>query len=292
MKFSRTSLILFSVVGVLLVATFTGVYFTGSATEDTSDAADETQQAIPEISVWGKIWGWIKDLVTSEPADEGTEADELDYTLGVSEAALGQAPVTPAQTTPEQTPVIPEQVPPAPELPEEDPEGPELPEEEPEQPELPEPEGECQSNSDCQASHICYNSQYCAMTPDGVECGEQEGDLQCHKTCTQYSDCTIISEVCRNTEITHGSAIQILRFCAPTGVTTLCAAEQNEQACKANPNCYPDYAPGLVYQGCLWINEIKSEPCGLSNDPVCANGNCELFDAGTPAKGGRCLGNI
>jgi len=48
----------------------------------------------------------------------------------------------------------------------------------------------CLSDSDCPDDYSCYNSRQCKKNAQGITaCGNQTGDLLCHKNCSAKTDC-------------------------------------------------------------------------------------------------------
>lgn len=59
----------------------------------------------------------------------------------------------------------------------------------------------CLSDSDCPDDYSCFNSRKCTKNNQGItECGNQEGDLLCHKNCSSQKDC-IEAELCQSVTI-------------------------------------------------------------------------------------------
>ena len=73
---------------------------------------------------------------------------------------------------------------------------------------------ECYSNEDCSLNEICYNSQICSMTPEGVvSCGQQFGDLKCHKECEIDNDCPQEMPNCAEVTMWVGDAGELAKIC-------------------------------------------------------------------------------
>ncbi len=70
----------------------------------------------------------------------------------------------------------------------------------------------CHSNSECASGLVCYISQYVGMGPNGAVTGPQEGDQQCHRSCTKDSDCSTGS--CLTKTIFQGDVQIPVQFCS------------------------------------------------------------------------------
>ncbi|MCX6776614.1 MAG: hypothetical protein NTY73_01415 [Candidatus Micrarchaeota archaeon] len=72
----------------------------------------------------------------------------------------------------------------------------------------------CTSDVDCPENYSCYNSRYCTYERGVKEtCGDQEGDLLCHKLCNQSSDCPSNMPYCRSVNITIGHVVTARKMC-------------------------------------------------------------------------------
>lgn len=111
-----------------------------------------------------------------------------------------------------------------------------------------EPKSECDS---CSENETCYDSRLCSMSPNGIMCGRQEGDLRCHRECASDSDCTPRQE-CREATMWSGDAGTQVKMCFPRNGTGCEGLTVDE--CKANPRCQLstwmcDYVPpGKTFQ--------------------------------------------
>jgi len=116
--------------------------------------------------------------------------------------------------------------------------------------------GVCSSDSDCPTGYACYNSRFCSTIPDDIVCGDQEGDLLCHKLCDYSSDCPSDMPYCRSVSITQGDTISMRKMCM-------------QDECTADSDCPQPRCPG-----------VKS---------ICVDGRCKFVDSsGSPA---RCTTN-
>jgi hypothetical protein len=79
--------------------------------------------------------------------------------------------------------------------------------------ETPVGEIQCTHDTDCPEGTVCYYSQLCSLTPDGVDCAQQEGDLQCHKTCFADSDCPLNAPRCQETSFFYGDVGIVKSIC-------------------------------------------------------------------------------
>lgn len=70
----------------------------------------------------------------------------------------------------------------------------------------------CFSDNDCPKNYRCYNSQYCAAGETGIECGPQEGDLQCHKICSIRIECPYLRE-CKDFTIFKEDKAENIKLC-------------------------------------------------------------------------------
>jgi len=104
----------------------------------------------------------------------------------------------------------------------------------------------CSSDSDCPAGYACYNSRLCGLTPDGVVCGDQEGDLLCHKQCEINSDCPLDMPYCRVVSIAQGDAVAGVRMCM-------------REECRGDSDCPQPRCPGMR--------------------SVCIDGRCKVVDS-------------
>ncbi|MEI8361533.1 MAG: hypothetical protein WCG01_05360 [bacterium] len=69
----------------------------------------------------------------------------------------------------------------------------------------------CANDVACDAGYICYHSQYSGMGPSGPVAGDEEGDLLCHKACSNDNDCK--NENCETVEIYGGDIANTTKFC-------------------------------------------------------------------------------
>ncbi|MEM3556215.1 MAG: DUF333 domain-containing protein [Candidatus Micrarchaeia archaeon] len=104
----------------------------------------------------------------------------------------------------------------------------------------------CSSNSDCPSGYVCYNSRFCSTTPSGVVCGNQEGDLLCHKECEVNTDCPLDMPYCRLVSMAQGDVVSAQRMCM-------------REECKINSDCPQPRCPGVRN--------------------ICVNGECKLVDS-------------
>lgn len=111
----------------------------------------------------------------------------------------------------------------------------------------------CSSNSDCPKSYVCYNSRRCSPAPEGViACGDQEGDLLCHKKCETNYDCPSDMPYCRTLSIFQGDVGSAVKMCM-------------EEECKTDSDCPQYRCPG-----------VRS---------ICVGGECKVVDSnGAPAR--------
>lgn len=67
----------------------------------------------------------------------------------------------------------------------------------------------CAKDSDCPDGFVCYTSRECSTTSQGIVCGQEFGDLLCHKKCMENSDCPKDMPVCQETKflIDHNSIL-------------------------------------------------------------------------------------
>ena len=71
----------------------------------------------------------------------------------------------------------------------------------------------CTSDADCADGWKCFNSKQCSLLVTGtMHCGEQLGDLKCHKACSSNADC-IPPEACHETNLMAGDAIATGKLC-------------------------------------------------------------------------------
>jgi len=117
----------------------------------------------------------------------------------------------------------------------------------------------CTTNSDCNSDYTCYNSQICSPTPSGTSCGDQQGDLQCHKNCEDDNDCPSEMPTCRETSLFTGNAGTIAKFCVEKiEVSAVCG----NNICDDN-----EYGPYVVQDGITPDNSGKTyclEDCPAS----------------------------
>jgi putative hemolysin len=111
----------------------------------------------------------------------------------------------------------------------------------------------CSSDSDCPKSYVCYNSRFCGSTPFDVVCGDQEGDLLCHKKCEVNSDCPVDMPYCRAVSMAQGDVV---------GMQMMCMREE----CKVDSDC--------------------PQPRCLGMRGVCIEGRCSVVDSNN--KSARC----
>jgi putative hemolysin len=104
----------------------------------------------------------------------------------------------------------------------------------------------CSSDSDCPESYACYNSRFCGLTPHGVVCGDQEGDLLCHKKCEVNSDCPVDMSYCRAVSMAQGDVVSMQMMCM-------------REECKTDSDC-----PQVRCSG------MRS---------VCIDGRCKVVDS-------------
>ena len=71
---------------------------------------------------------------------------------------------------------------------------------------------ECSSNTDCQDRFVCYFSQICSSTLDGIRCSNQMGDEMCHQACESDNDCGS-SQKCVEKGIFRGDVGSSIKFC-------------------------------------------------------------------------------
>lgn len=71
----------------------------------------------------------------------------------------------------------------------------------------------CSSDSDCPKSYACYNSRFCGLAENGRACGDQEGDLLCHKLCNSSSECPADMPYCRSVSIAQGDVLTLKKMC-------------------------------------------------------------------------------
>jgi len=110
----------------------------------------------------------------------------------------------------------------------------------------------CSSDSDCPKSYACYNSRLCSTTPGGVVCGDQEGDLLCHKKCETNSDCPTDMPYCRGVSIYQGDVVSLVRMCM-------------REECRKDSDC--------------------PQPRCVGVRSICVDGKCKLVDSsGNPAR--------
>ena len=72
---------------------------------------------------------------------------------------------------------------------------------------------DCRADQDCDPGYICYNSQLCGPSDDGLDCGAQKGDLKCHQECQQDSDCLDSNYNCQQRIIWRGDTASAKSFC-------------------------------------------------------------------------------
>jgi hypothetical protein len=74
---------------------------------------------------------------------------------------------------------------------------------------------ECLSSADCPTGYLCYNSQLCFPSPSGPLCGDQAGDLKCHKVCNTNADCagSEEGEVCESIALWSGETGSVVSMC-------------------------------------------------------------------------------
>lgn len=116
----------------------------------------------------------------------------------------------------------------------------------------------CSSDADCKSGYACYNSRYCFPLPHGgLRCGDQEGDLLCHKLCRYNSDCPSDMPYCRQVSITQGDVVTLKNMCM-------------KEECKVDFDC--------PQPNCIGIKNI------------CVDGKCEMVNSsGSPT---NCGGGV
>ena len=87
---------------------------------------------------------------------------------------------------------------------------------------------ECLSSADCPTGHLCYNSQLCFPSASGLLCGDQEGDLKCHKVCDGNNDCAD-GEICESIAMWSGEAGTIVSMCLSGDCRSYCMAQPHIQ---------------------------------------------------------------
>ena len=139
----------------------------------------------------------------------------------------------------------------------------------------------CSSDSDCSSGYVCYNSRYCFPSPTGgVECGDQEGDLLCHKKCEMNSDCPGDMPYCRAVSITQGDVISMQKMCM-------------SEECKADSDCPQPRCIGMkgacIGGYCSIVNSStgKPEKCGLDE---MSRELCEKYGGHWNECGSLCTG--
>jgi len=136
---------------------------------------------------------------------------------------------------------------------------------------------ECESDDDCKNGYVCYNTKVCSMTPQGVvSCGEQQGDLRCHKSCENNGDCDLEQPYC--TEVTFWSG--------DAGIPTKICMKDDE--CKQDSDCVPvqcchptscvpdDQAPDCSGIACTMVCAPGTMDCG-SGHCGCIDGECQVI---------------
>ncbi len=81
-------------------------------------------------------------------------------------------------------------------------------------------EVQCANDIECGEGYKCFNSQVCGLTPTDVQCGEQFGDLKCHKSCETDNDCPLEMPKCEDTEFWQGDAGTNYKICVAGYPTT------------------------------------------------------------------------
>ncbi len=69
----------------------------------------------------------------------------------------------------------------------------------------------CSDGSLCEEGYLCYQSRYAGMGEMALVFGEEEGDLLCHKECSDDSECKIGK--CEDVELLDGDLVRNVKFC-------------------------------------------------------------------------------
>lgn len=72
----------------------------------------------------------------------------------------------------------------------------------------------CIDDTDCPEGMKCYYSRYCMIVEGGgMRCGEQLGDLICHKECDSDENCTGVYSKCVEMKLWEGDKSRTLNLC-------------------------------------------------------------------------------
>jgi len=137
----------------------------------------------------------------------------------------------------------------------------------------------CSSDSDCPSGYACYISRFCGETPTGVSCGNQEGDLLCHKLCNRSWQCPSDMQYCREVSIKEGDTITFKMICM-------------RQECEADSDCpQPNCAgmKGTCVDGKCRVVDSTDNPSNCVNEAM-GKELCEKYGGHWNECGSACTG--
>jgi putative hemolysin len=138
----------------------------------------------------------------------------------------------------------------------------------------------CSSDADCKSGYSCYNSRYCFPLPrGGLRCGNQEGDLFCHKLCNNNYDCPADMPYCMQVSITQGDVVTLKKMCM-------------KEECKSDSDCPQPKCVGesAVVNVCTKgkCTMIASMPCNETEEmsrELCEENGGHWNECGSPCVG-------